>query len=283
MKSSFKNIALFVKSGLQKPAETVRELATFLKDKGCKVSANTYQDSVNELVDNKNIDLAIVVGGDGSLLHIARELADQQIPLVGINLGRLGFLTDIAFADRFNNIEQILAGNYRIEKRSMLTVSVITGSELLPLGLALNDVVIAKGELEQLIELQTDIDGEFVTRSRADGVIVATPTGSTAYALSAGGPILHPELNAIIMVPICPHTLSNRPLAIHDSGTIILTPVNISPGAAHVSLDGQIKYSIQGDEKVEIKRARQTVKLIRIHEHNHYSALRSKLGWGENQ
>lgn len=283
MTSKFNNIALFAQSDVKKTTDTADELAAFLGDRGCKVMIATHQQPAAELLKKHNVDLAIVIGGDGSLMHAARELADLNIPLVGVNLGRLGFLTDIAFADRFKNIEQILDGGHRIEERSMLSVKVATGSKPQILGLALNDVVIAKGESEQLIELQTDIDGEFVTRSRADGVIIATPTGSTAYALSAGGPILQPQLNAMIMVPICPHTLSNRPLAFNDSSTIVFTPIDINPDAAHVSLDGQIKYSITGDEKIEIRRARQTVKLIRVLEHNHYSALRSKLGWGEHQ
>jgi len=227
------------------------------------------------------MDLAIVIGGDGTMLHVGRSLAPHGVPLVGVNMGRLGFLTDIPLIEMYEDIGRILDGEYHTEQRMMLEVEIWRGDHLVARDTAFNDMVVGKGLLERLIELQIYIDGEFVAESRSDGVIVATPTGSTAYALSAGGPILHPQLESLILVPICPHTLSMRPIALKDSSVIDMTLVEVCENCAHVSLDGQIKTHLEGDEKIRVRRSENVVQLVRTLEHNHYAALRSKLGWGE--
>lgn len=250
-----------------------------------ETTADEIIDSLKGEIPLKDIqsrmDLAIVIGGDGTMLHVARSLAPHGVPLVGVNMGRLGFLTDIPLVEMYEDVGRILDGEFHTEQRMMLEVEIWQGEELMLSDTAFNDMVIGKGLLERLIEFQIYIDGEFVTESRSDGIIVATPTGSTAYALSAGGPILHPQLESLILVPICPHTLSMRPIALKDTSVIDLTLVEICRRCAHVSLDGQIKMHLEGDEKVRVRRANDTVKLVRTLEHNHYAALRSKLGWGE--
>ncbi len=226
------------------------------------------------------IDLAIVVGGDGTMLHVARSLASDSIPVVGVNLGRLGFLTEIPADQAVADLDRILGGDFKVEHRMMLQVDVRAADDTLHSATAFNDVVVSKGEVARLIEIEAYVNGEFVTRTRADGVIVATPTGSTAYALSAGGPILHPLLPAIVLVPICPHRLSNRPIVLEGSSVIRLEPLNAPPRGAHVSIDGHIEFSLSGPEHIEVRRAEQVVKLVHVPSHDHYEALRYKLGWG---
>lgn len=232
-------------------------------------------------VDRERLDLAVVIGGDGTLLHVARSLARYNTPLVGVNMGRLGFLTDIPLAEMYQDIGRILDGEYKSEERMLLDVEVWQDNERIKLCNALNDMVVGKGEFERLIDMQIYVDGEFVTGCRSDGIIIATPTGSTAYALSAGGPIMHPQLAALLLVPICPHRLSMRPIALKDNSIIDITLSNLREGLAHLSVDGQIEYRFSGDEKITVKSSDSTVKLLRTLENNHYSALRSKLGWGD--
>lgn len=228
----------------------------------------------------ETIELAIVVGGDGTMLHVARELADQALPVVGVNLGRLGFLADIPASDMLAEIDRILEGDFIIEHRMMLQVEVREGDQTVYTDCGLNDIVISKGESARLIELNTYIDTEFVIRTRGDGLVVATPTGSTAYALSAGGPILEPTLPAISLVPICPHTLSHRPVVLDQSSRIRMEPVGLPDEAAYVSVDGFIRHFLKSQHTVLIHRAEKTVHLLRSTHHDHYEALRSKLGWG---
>jgi NAD+ kinase len=288
---SFKTIGLFGKYKDPSVREALNGLAEYLRYRKITVviGETTAEEIIDSLSDHispeelkSRMDLAIVIGGDGTMLHVARSLAPHGVPLVGVNMGRLGFLTDIPLVEMYEDVGRILDGEYHTEQRMMLKAEIWSGEELVFEDTAFNDMVIGKGELERLIEFQTYIDGEFVTESRADGMIVATPTGSTAYALSAGGPILHPQLESLILVPICPHTLSMRPIALKDSSVIDLTLVEICARCAHVSMDGQIRYHLEGDEKVRVRRAENTVQLVRTLEHNHYAALRSKLGWGEN-
>ncbi len=291
MSTSFKTIGLFGKYKDPSVREALNGLAEYLRYR--KITVVIGETTADEIIDSlsehiapeelkSRMDLAIVIGGDGTMLHVARSLAPHGVPLVGVNMGRLGFLTDIPLVEMYEDVGRILDGEYHTEQRMMLKTEIWSGEKLVYEDTAFNDMVIGKGELERLIEFQTYIDGEFVTESRADGMIVATPTGSTAYALSAGGPILHPQLEALILVPICSHTLSMRPIALKDSSVIDLTLVDICARCTHVSMDGQIRYHLEGDEKVRVRRAENTVRLVRTLEHNHYAALRSKLGWGDN-
>jgi NAD+ kinase len=220
-------------------------------------------------------DLIIVVGGDGTLLHTARELAPTDVPLLGINLGRLGFLVDISPDHLEGRLDQILAGEYHADTRAMLNVT----SDGIR-GRAVNDVVVHKWNSVRMIELETYIDGQFVNAQRSDGVIVSTPTGSTAYALSGGGPLVHPALDVLLIVPICPHTLSNRPIVVGGDSEIELRIRDYEHELVRLTCDGQINLPLAEGQAIHIRRSRHRLKLLHPRGYDHYSILRAKLGWG---
>jgi NAD+ kinase len=226
-------------------------------------------------------DLAVVVGGDGTLLGAARTLAGFGVPLVGINLGRLGFLADVSPEQIEGCLDRILDGAYAEEARYMLSARVEPLSEHLagPL-LALNDVVIHKWNTARMIEFETYIDGVFVNAQRSDGIIIATPTGSTAYALSGGGPLLHPSLDVITLVSICPHTLSNRPLVVPGNSRIEIRVCGFDQGHVHLTCDGQTNLSPEPHARVLVQKTGKPVRLLHPEGHDHYAILRAKLGWG---
>ena len=228
-----------------------------------------------EDIGNK-IDLAIVMGGDGTMLSVARSLIDDDIPLVGINRGRFGFLTDLRAEDMLGSIDKILAGAHQIESRMLLQASICRAGKQVHQSLALNDVVI-KSNL-RLIELEVEVDGKFVHKQRGDGLILATPTGTTAYSLSAGGPILHPNLDAIALVPISPHTLSNRPIALNANSKIEVNLVQIDE--AYISYDGQFQLPLEQGDKIVVQRAEQEVTLLHPSDYCYFEMLRNKLNWG---
>ena len=225
----------------------------------------------------RRCDLIIVVGGDGTLLHTAREMADFDLPLVGINLGRLGFLVDISPDHIEDRLDLILSGAYDADTRTLLDARLAGGPEV---GRALNDVVIHKWNTVRMIEFETYIDGRFVNAQRSDGLIVATPTGSTAYALSGGGPLIHPSLDALLLVPICPHTLSNRPLVVPGGSRIEVRLRNPGPGLVRLTCDGQIDLPLDDDTPIVIERSHARIRLLHPRGHDHYGILRAKLGWG---
>jgi NAD+ kinase len=221
-------------------------------------------------------DLAIVMGGDGTMLSVARNLMDAGIPLVGINRGRFGFLTDLRAEDMLDAIDAILAGAYRTETRMMMTASVLRAGKTVYDGLAFNDVVIKSGL--RLIELEVEINGKFMHKQRSDGLILSTPTGTTAYALSAGGPILHPDLDAFALVPINPHTLSNRPIVLSSDSQIEVTLVQVND--AQISYDGQFQLALELGDRVVIQRAEQDITLLHPSDYCYFEMLRNKLNWG---
>jgi len=227
-------------------------------------------------------DLAIIVGGDGTLLNAARSLSGFDVPLVGINLGHLGFLTDISPDTMLQHMDAILEGDYLTEERYLLHTRIFREGEQINESEAFNDVVVHKWHVARMIQLETYIDDEFVSRLRADGVIVSTPTGSTAYALSAGGPILHPSLKAVVMVPICPHSMSNRPIVIEDHHQIEILFCDNLHDNAQVTCDGQIAFSLMAGDRIRIMKKERPIRLIHPAQHNHYELLRAKLRWAEN-
>jgi NAD+ kinase len=233
----------------------------------------------NDLAEiGRRSDLVLVVGGDGTLLNMARNLAENDVPLVGINLGRLGFLVDISPERMLDSLAEILAGDYIEDRRFLLEALVGGGTPVL----ALNDVVLHKWNIARMIEFETTIDGRFVDRQRSDGIIISTPTGSTAYALSGGGPLLAPSLDAIALVPICPHTLSNRPIVVHGSCEIrIRVCGRTDPEHVRVTCDGQSDLTFDTSEELVVRRHHRPVRLFHPREHDHYELLRAKLGWGE--
>ena len=242
------------------------------KDPGVQLADNT------QLADTA--ELAIVIGGDGTLLKAAHLFNGRPVPLVGINLGRLGFLTDISPGSLAADIAAVLRGDYQSERRLLLAAEVVHGARSTPCMPALNDVVIQKTEGGRLIEFETHVDGRFVCAHRADGIIVATPTGSTAYALSGGGSILHPTLDAIILVPICPHALGDRPIVLGSASHVEIVVTNTHGGRAQVTTDGQHSQMLGSNDRVRVWRAAQGVTFIHPRDHDYYRILRTKLHWG---
>jgi NAD+ kinase len=289
MSSEFKTIGIISKFSDLSIGDTISSLINFLLERNLQVildesAAKTQPQTKLENVQfdelGQRCDLAIVVGGDGTILHSARALADHEIPLVGVNLGRLGFLADISSTDMTQKLGEILDGHYHEEQRFLLLSQLQRNGEIINEGYAFNDTVIHKWNSVRMIEFETFVNGQLVNSQRSDGLIVSTPTGSTAYALSGGGPILHPTMNAIVLVPICPHTLSNRPLVIDGDSMIELAIKQGNQPHVRMTLDGQEDFEIHDGDRVLIRKKEKKVRLIHPAEHDHYQILRAKLGWG---
>jgi NAD+ kinase len=227
-------------------------------------------------------DLIIVFGGDGTILRTARLLAERDVPIVGVNLGVFGYLTEINLDEMYRALEEILTGNYQVERRMMLQVEIMKNDVILHKCSVLNDVVINRGNLSRLVELETAVDGRYLTTFKADGLIVATPTGSTAYSLAAGGPIVFPELDCIIINPICPHTLTNRPVILPE-GVVVEVILNTREPGATVTLDGQTSFPVLYEDRVVIRKSAQVTRLISSPHRGYLEILRTKLGWGGSQ
>lgn len=225
-------------------------------------------------------DLIVVLGGDGTLLSVARLVEGKDVPILGVNLGSLGFLTEITIAELFPTLEDVLADHYSVSERVMLNCRVHRQGERIAQAVVLNDVVINKGALARIIEMETYVDGVYVNTFRADGLIIATPTGSTAYSLAAGGPILYPNLEALVINPICPFTLTNRPLVIPDTVKIEVILVKENEDVL-VTLDGQVGFALRYRDVVEIRKAETRLRLIESPGKNYFEILRTKLKWGE--
>ncbi len=286
----FNTIGLFAKLGDARLAPALANLLKHLAARNLRILAD--QQSCARLADSgvelasaatlaQTCDLGIVIGGDGSLLAAAQSLAPAGVPLVGINLGRLGFLVDISPAETQVRIDDILAGQYLEEQRAMLSTELLRQAQDRVELTAFNDVVLRVRNEVRMIEFDTYIDDCFVNTQRADGLVVSTPTGSTAYALSGGGPILHPRLQAIVLVPICPHTLSHRPIVVGADCRIevVLRPHNRC--AATVSCDGQTSHTIKPGERIRIRRHAEDLRLLHPHDYDYYHILRAKLRWSE--
>lgn len=287
MPKAFKSVTLVGKPTDPHMREYLHDKAQLLQQCGVVVTVETETAEKLGIVGLPRVEmsdigqtseLVIVLGGDGTMLATARALLDAQVPLVGINHGRLGFLTDLTTEDVPQTISQLLRGEYIVEQRMMLGAEVYRDNRLLNETRALNDIVISKGGLARLIELELTIDGTFVHRQRSDGLIVSTPTGTTAYALSAGGPLLHPTLEAIALVPICPHTLSNRPIAIDSRSVVEITLIQADDARLH--FDGQPHVELHDGDKIVVRRLEKTVTLLHPPGHSHYEVLREKLNWG---
>ena len=268
--------------GLARP---LAQLAAFLAARGHQVSIEAdaapvpgYPTLAADAFSGA-VDLAIVVGGDGTILSIARQIAPFEIPLIGINQGRLGFLTDIPIDRMETALEAMLAGRYHEQRRTLLAVTVVRADGGGDHALALNDVVVNRGALGSMIECAVEIDGRYAYRLRADGIIVATPTGSTAYALSAGGPILAPELACLLLVPVAPHALTHRPIAISDDASIAITVIRGRDAAMHS--DGQAHFPLDEGDRVTVARAPFRARFLHPAEHDYFATLREKLHWSE--
>ena len=285
--AEFTSIGAIGRPGHNGVVETLQRLIAFLESKGRKVvfdelTAGMMQlpkaraVSVEELANH--CDLVIVVGGDGSLLHVAKHVFDT--PVIGVNRGRLGFLTDVLPDELEQRIGEVLDGKFVSEDRFLLDAEVIREGSGQAVGRALNDVVLHPGKAAQMISFELFIDGQFVYSQESDGLIVATPTGSTAYALSAGGPIMHPRLDALVLAPMYPHSLSSRPLVV-DGGSEIRLVVGAKEALEpQLSCDGQVRYTARAGDEIFVRKNSTFLKLIHPLDYTSYQACRSKLGWG---
>lgn len=226
-----------------------------------------------------NVDLMIVLGGDGTMIATARMLGDCEVPVLGVNYGGLGYLAEFRIEELYTALESILAGNYRVDTRVMLAVELLRGAEEVTRNRVLNDVVINKSALARIIEIEAYLNGQFVNSFRADGLIVSTPTGSTAYNLSAGGPVIYPSMNAVVITPICPFTLSNRPIVVPDDAEIELC-LKTEEEDVSLTLDGQVGFPLQSQDRVQIRKSKATFKLVQPMNRNYFEVLRDKLRWG---
>jgi len=286
MNPPFKTVALIGKHKNPEIIAPLLRLSEYLENRSLEVlldsltAATMAQEkypgmSMEEI--GSRADLAIVLGGDGTMLNIARKLAPFDVPLVGINQGRLGFLTDLSIHTMVETLGSMLDGLYMPERRMLLYVEVARDNIVLFSALALNDVAVNRGVGGNMIEFEVRINGEYVYSLRSDGLIVATPTGSTAYALSAGGPILHPSLDLIALVPVSPHTLSNRPIVVGPDAVVEILMHRTA--VARVHSDSHSHFDLQENDKVIVRRAPHTVTLLHPSQHSYYRMLREKLGW----
>jgi len=266
----------------------VDEIAHFLHDEGCDVSLeretalNTglaQYPSLDVAAMGRQCDLALVVGGDGTMLGIGRQLAGYGLPLVGVNQGRLGFITDIPFEGFRDSLRPILHGEYEEDARALMAATVWRDGRCVFEATALNDVVVNRGGVASMIELRVEVDGHFVANQRADGMIIASPTGSTAYALSAGGPLLHPALGGWLLVPIAPHTLSNRPIVLPSHSEIAVEIVSGKDASAH--FDMQSLASLMHGDRIVVKRSEHALRLLHPVGWSYFDTLRKKLHWNE--
>src|SRR5689334_4541003 len=284
-KPSFSRVALIGKLGSAEIGTSLRELVAFHKTRGCdaliekETAADIGSPGLDYAAIGASADLAVVIGGDGTLLAAARNLVRHRVPVVGVNLGRVGFMTDIGHRDMQGGIAAILEGKYTLEERALLDAEILRGSESLLRTLALNEAVVGKGAQGRLIEFDLKIDGEFIYTLRADGMIVATPTGSTAYALSAQGPILHPAVPALALVPLNPHTLSARPVSISDACRIEISLVRALDARAH--FDGLALTDMQEGDRLLLRRSADTVRFVHPPGYRYFATLREKLRWSE--
>lgn len=285
----FETIGLISKDADPQVTATLGELVAYLRACGRRIlidADSAGADPGNELepVPRNELgeicDLVIVIAGDGTFLQAARDLSDSSIPLLGINLGRLGFLADIMPAEMTARLDDILKGRFEEEHRFLLAARVIRGSETRYQGSALNEVVAHKGNIPRLVEFETHVDGRLLNVQRSDGLIVSTPTGSTAYSLSGGGPILHPALDAIVLVPICPHTLSSRPLVVAGNSEITIMMSRGSTPEAQLTLDGHSAIELRLDDRIVIRKKPRPLRLIHPPGHDYFATLRTKLHWG---
>lgn len=284
MKEQIRQVSVIVKPNSEDALNTANQIAEWLRKRGISLVGEFIQDEIYRSDSEsdricEDVDLVIVLGGDGTILAAARLLGKREVPVLGINYGSLGYLTEFRMEELFLALEKVLAGDYEIDRRTMLTIELENqkGSEVV--GRVLNDVVINKSVPARIIEIEVSFDNFFVSRFRADGLIVSTPTGSTAYNLSAGGPIIYPSVDAIVLTPICPFTLTNRPIVIPDSSHIKLQLIEESQGVI-LTLDGQVFRNVSKDDLIHIRKSSVGFALVRPTNRNYFDVLRNKLKWG---
>jgi len=290
--SSIKRIGVIVKPHQPDALETLCRLTSWLSEHGItlvgptEVERETIEqrtgctiDVVHESELARQVDLILVLGGDGTMIATSRMIGDVRVPVIGVNYGGLGYLAEFPLEELFPALESILAGQYQVQQRLMLTVELWRGEELVTRNRVLNDVVVNKSALARIIEIEAYLNEQFVNLFRADGLIVATPTGSTAYNLSAGGPIIYPSMNAVVITPICPFTLSNRPIVVPDDSMIEVRLVTEKEEVA-LTLDGQVGFPLQAGDRAVIRKSKTAFNLVQPPNRNYFEVLRNKLKWG---
>jgi NAD+ kinase len=290
--SSVKRIGIVLKPHQPDALKTMCELATWLGERGITLLGGPEIEreqikqqtgcAVDEVAPEKlaaRVDLVLVLGGDGTMIAAARLMGETEVPVLGVNYGGLGYLAEFRIGELYTALESILAGNYRLDRRVMLDVELLRGEEEVTRNRVLNDVVINKSALARIIEIETYLNQQFVNSFRADGLIVSTPTGSTAYNLSAGGPVIFPSMNAVVITPICPFTLSNRPIVVPDDAVIELCLKTEQEDVA-LTLDGQVGFPLKVDDRVIIRKSKTTFNLVQPANRNYFDVLRDKLRWG---
>lgn len=285
---TIKRIGIVSKPRKAEIREIVPELVEWLRERDIEVSIDKETGAILEssekcLTRNElpgKVDLLVVLGGDGTLLAAARALYRREVPIFAVNLGDLGFLTVITRDELYPALEGVLSGNYRSERRVQIEGELVRADEVLSSFRALNDVVLNKGAIARIQDFEVYADGEFISNYKSDGLIVATPTGSTAYSLAAGGPVVSPSVEAFIVTPICAHTLTNRPLVLRDSATIEIV-VKSQREAAYLTVDGQVGIATHSEDIVRVRKSDSCIELIQPPQRNYYEILRQKLKWGE--
>lgn len=289
---SIKRIGVVVKPHQPDALETLCRLTEWLSERGITLVGSPQIEReriehqtgcavevVNENEIARQVDLMLVLGGDGTMIATARLVGDTKVPVIGVNYGGLGYLAEFPLEELFPALDSILAGEYRVQQRLMLSVELWRGLELVTRNRVLNDVVVNKSALARIVEIEAYLNEQFVNLFRADGLIVATPTGSTAYNLSAGGPIIFPSMNAVVITPICPFTLSNRPIVVPDDSMIEVRLMTKNEEVA-LTLDGQVGFPLQAGDRVLIRKSNTAFNLVQPPNRNYFDVLRDKLKWG---
>lgn len=291
-KPTIRRVGVLVKPNHPEAVKTLCRLLEFFTARGVALVATPRAD--RELIEREtgcalevleqdelaaSVDLIVALGGDGTMIATARLLDNRHVPVVGINYGTLGYLTEVRVEEMTDALDAILAGDYRLDRRLMLAAELWRGDVRLMRNRVLNDVVISKSALARIIEIETRLDTQFVNLFRADGLIVSTPTGSTAYNLSAGGPIIYPSMSAVVITPICPHTLSNRPIVVPDTAEIEVT-LRTPKEEVALTLDGQVGFPLEANDRVRITKSRTTFNIVQPLNRNYFEVLRGKLKWG---
>lgn len=290
--SSIKRVGIVVKPHQPDALKTICGVVKWLGERGISLLGGPEIEreriehetgcAVESLAEDElaaNVDLILVLGGDGTMIATARMMGDTEVPVLGVNYGGLGYLAEFRIEELYTALESILDGNYRLEPRVMLAVELQRGDEEITRTRVLNDAVINKSALARIIEIEAHLNTQFVNSFRADGLIVSTPTGSTAYNLSAGGPVIYPSMNAVVITPICPFTLSNRPIVVPDDVLIELRLKTQQEDVA-LTLDGQVGFPLKAEDRVVIRKSRTTFKLVQPMNRNYFDVLRDKLRWG---
>lgn len=283
-----KSVAIFAKRHDPRCQGVADDLINWLEEQSCLplVEAHlarliSYPRVLSDEEIREQAELVVVLGGDGTLISVARLFSGKDVPIVAVNLGSLGFLTEVTVEELYPLLERCLKGEPRVSERMMLEVTVCRDGHEIEKCHVLNDMVINKGALARIVDLETKVNRHFLTTYKADGLIVSTPTGSTGYSMSAGGPIVHPLMSCILITPICPHTLTNRPIVVTDESIVSITIASSFDEKVFLTLDGQVGFKLMQGDTIEVRKALKTTALVMSKDRDYFEVLRTKLKWGE--